>query len=427
MKRIDHLANPSPYPYAIGSYLILQFGKGTQVVRIEGETKARYTIRRLQARNTENANWDYHTSQISKADPRILGELPADRLAVAQVIACPPLSEWVLKLEAAADRLTDRAAKYREEHGSDEDYALNWDWRVKSDEKYAAAHRKEAAMIAKLIPAAPAQAEPVVVVEQEAPAPAVVAPAQVEEPEDDLPAIEAPALPEVAPAVAARRAIDAAARPTTQQYGELSAAYDYFNTVLFEGALPRCLITMQRSAKMLGYFHAQRFSSLDGSQVTDEIALNPEHLRERTTEQSLSTLVHEMAHLWDHHFGAPARAGYHGKAWAAKMEELGLIPSSTGAPGGKKTGQKVSHYILEDGLFACRCRELIAAGWKMPYVQTPQVAKEAKAKKASKTKYTCPCCEANAWAKPAAKLICGECEELMVAPEEELEGELEEA
>jgi len=37
------------------------------------------------------------------------------------------------------------------------------------------------------------------------------------------------------------------------------------------------------------------------------------------------------------------------------------------------------------------------------------VTSEAKAKKASKTKFTCPECGQNAWAKPDAALICGDC------------------
>jgi len=32
-----------------------------------------------------------------------------------------------------------------------------------------------------------------------------------------------------------------------------------------------------------------------------------------------------------------------------------------------------------------------------------------KAKRAIKTKYTCPFCQQNAWAKPGAALICGNC------------------
>jgi len=37
------------------------------------------------------------------------------------------------------------------------------------------------------------------------------------------------------------------------------------------------------------------------------------------------------------------------------------------------------------------------------------VSGEARAKKSSKTKFTCPDCGQNAWAKPGALLICGEC------------------
>ncbi len=44
--------------------------------------------------------------------------------------------------------------------------------------------------------------------------------------------------------------------------------------------------------------------------------------------------------------------------------------------------------------------------------------KSRKAKSASKTHYTCPSCELNAWAKPDVRLICGECNEPLAAAEE---------
>ncbi len=61
-------------------------------------------------------------------------------------------------------------------------------------------------------------------------------------------------------------------------------------------------------------------------------------------------------------------------------------------------------------------------GLQLPYVELwgEQDAKKQKTKAASKTEYTCPECATNAWAKPEAKLICGECDEPMVAePAEE--------
>jgi predicted SprT family Zn-dependent metalloprotease len=107
-------------------------------------------------------------------------------------------------------------------------------------------------------------------------------------------------------------------------------------------------------------FAEGRFGTVDGCETTDEIALNPSHFRSRTTAEVLSTLVHEMAHLWQHHHGKPSRASYHNKEWAVKMRALGLIPSDTGQPGGKQTGQKVSHYIEEGGAFDVACTALIS-------------------------------------------------------------------
>ena len=136
--------------------------------------------------------------------------------------------------------------------------------------------------------------------------------------------------------------------PTKITYGTLVHAYDFFNKKLFEDELPPCLITMQRRNRSYGYFCGDRFSTRSGDEITDEIALNPQHFKDRNTEQILSTLVHEMAHLWQHHFGKPGRGRYHNKEWGAKMKEIGLYPSSTGQEGGKETGDSVSHYILPE-------------------------------------------------------------------------------
>jgi hypothetical protein len=43
-----------------------------------------------------------------------------------------------------------------------------------------------------------------------------------------------------------------------------------------------------------------------------------------------------MAHLWQWEFGSPYKNGYHNTEWAGKMIEIGLMPSDTGLPNGKK-------------------------------------------------------------------------------------------
>jgi len=206
--------------------------------------------------------------------------------------------------------------------------------------------------------------------------------------------------------------------PTSQTYGEFQEAYDFFNRALFNGALPACLITLQRKARAYGYFSPQRFGAKDGG-TTDEIAMNPSTFALRSDRETLSTLVHEMVHLWQEHFGEPPRRCYHDRQWAAKMKEVGLIPSDTGEPGGKETGQSMTHYIEEGGAFDRACVDLLGAGFRLTWADRALDAgdSEKKSKAGKRAKYTCPACSFNAWAKPEAKLICGECEETMLAEE----------
>jgi len=209
--------------------------------------------------------------------------------------------------------------------------------------------------------------------------------------------------------------------PTRRTYTVIDAAYDHFNEELFAGELPDCLITFQRHKGAYGFFVGDRFAKMDDpGEITDEIALNPAGFAGRTSTEVLSTLVHEMVHLWQHHFGKPSRKCYHNREWAGKMLQVGLVPSNTGEPGGKQTGQHVSHFIEKGGRFAVACQAFLKSESGALYqdqAQTEDEARTRSAKSASKTKFTCPGCELNAWAKPGAKLVCGECEELMT-PEE---------
>lgn len=217
--------------------------------------------------------------------------------------------------------------------------------------------------------------------------------------------------------------------PTRDTYDALQHAYDHFNWVLFESELPNCLITLQRKGRTFGYFCRKRFVRDDGTPC-DEIALNPIHFKSRSLEESLSTLVHEMVHLWQHHFGTSGRGRYHNRQWADKMKSIGLQPSHTGAPGGNELGDQMTHYIVEGGAFAQACKELIGKGYKIEWrddtptlnsgaplpltkggalsgaISEPPSTPNPKAGK--RVKYSCPACGLNAWAKHGAHLLCGE-------------------
>lgn len=203
---------------------------------------------------------------------------------------------------------------------------------------------------------------------------------------------------------------------TQTEYTALQLAYDHFNRTLFAEQLPPVLITLQRKAGSMGYFSPNRFQARGDTLITvfadaaDELALNPECFQACTDEQILQTLVHEMAHVWQQHCGRPPRKAYHDREWATMMKEIGLHPSSTGQPGGKETGPKMSDYIIPNGPFQITCAELLDSGLRFNW-QSPASAPDRKKKKASKTKYTCMDCGLNAWAKPGASLICFDCME----------------
>src|SRR5271166_3343592 len=138
-------------------------------------------------------------------------------------------------------------------------------------------------------------------------------------------------------------------KPTIEQWGQYQAAFDYFNKRLFDGQLPNCILNFSRhnQNRTRGYFSPERWHR-DG-QTTHEINLSPRILTTDEPIRSLSTLVHEMVHLWQHTCGHPPKNGYHNREWADKMESLGLIPSTTAAPGGKRTGMSCSHFVQVGG------------------------------------------------------------------------------
>jgi len=122
----------------------------------------------------------------------------------------------------------------------------------------------------------------------------------------------------------------------------------------------------------------------------------------------LSTLAHEMANVWQQTHGKAPRRGYHDRQWAGKMREIGLQPTSIGEEGGKETGQSVTHYIIPEGRYAKAYAKLADSSFQLHWQSIP-ANEQGKAKKSSKMKFTCPGCGLNAWAKPDALLICGEC------------------
>jgi predicted SprT family Zn-dependent metalloprotease len=195
--------------------------------------------------------------------------------------------------------------------------------------------------------------------------------------------------------------------PTREQFAAYEQMFGFFNERLFHGELPPCFLNFSRLKRTRGFFAAKRWEK--GSDIRHEISLNPSTLKSRKPIEVASTLVHEMVHLWQQEFGRPSRTGYHNREWAAKMEEVGLVPTSTGIPGGSKVGQRVTHYIAERGPFQ-QAFHAMPPEFLLPWAcEEPERSRLKLAK--NKVRYTCRGCDANVWGKPGLRISCEDCGE----------------
>lgn len=149
--------------------------------------------------------------------------------------------------------------------------------------------------------------------------------------------------------------------PTSEVYAELERAYSFFNDELFDGRLPACMITLQRANDSLGYFSPNQFvKSQHKGVLSHEIALNPSYFAIRSIPETLSILVREMVSLDQYlHSEKLPRGRYRNKEWADMAEAVGIMPSTTGLPGGKRTGENILVYIIDGGPFDVACSTLI--------------------------------------------------------------------
>lgn len=155
--------------------------------------------------------------------------------------------------------------------------------------------------------------------------------------------------------------------PTEDTYLTLQHAYLFFNRELFSGSLPDVIFTYSRQSRIMGYASIARWVNQQSKKI-DEIAINPEYFAKHPLIEICQTLCHEMVHIWQAHFGKPSRRGYHNREWAQKMESIGLMPSTTGKPGGERTGESMMDYAFLFGPFHNACIELICSGYSLPWV-----------------------------------------------------------
>lgn len=217
------------------------------------------------------------------------------------------------------------------------------------------------------------------------------------------------------------RTIQKRTKPTPEQFEAYQRIYDYLNETLFEGQLPGCILNFSRKANTEGFFSPDRWEK--GEDKTHEISINPAILALKKAIEVAATLLHEMAHLWQREFGKPGRGGYHNKEWADKMEVLGLMPSHTGQPGGNRTGDQMSDYIIEGGRFE-KSFDVMPVDYLLPWRALESIqgrrrnnggteGRNGTGSNKNKIKYSCSGCGINVWGKPGLNISCLDCDTIM--------------
>ena len=219
-------------------------------------------------------------------------------------------------------------------------------------------------------------------------------------------------------------------KASSKFYGLFQYLIDYYNDELFNGDIKDCIIVITRKKNVAGHYSYKRWFHIN-DQETDELAINPTMFLQFPLIEICQTIVHEMCHGWQFHYGTPSRRGYHNKEWANKMIEVGLMPSDTGKEGGKIVGQQMSDYPIQGSKFMEVTEILMNSDvFSGLYLEVnPDIAdqinedsplfdqikdltiaqNESKPKaKKTKIKYSCSC--SNVWGKADLEMYCKLCE-----------------
>ena len=216
-------------------------------------------------------------------------------------------------------------------------------------------------------------------------------------------------------------------------YSKMQTAVDeiekYFFTSKKLEKFPSVLYAVNYSCSrgVVAYVRPNSLYDTDKKEVVQYLCINPSFLS-RGLEYLLSTLVHELCHVYEIAYIHIPRGGYHTKEWAGLMEGCGLAPRYHNA-----SRTSVDETIIEGGAFVSFV-EYFTKKYGANYFNltthdcivtddgnkptTPaddgrpradNADKPIKVYNRNKIKYTCSGCGAKVWGKSNLHIVCADC------------------
>lgn len=167
----------------------------------------------------------------------------------------------------------------------------------------------------------------------------------------------------------------------------LYAHVDLMRAEFFGGRVPEVVLSFDvTDRRTLGHYHLSR----NGLGVRWALNLNPIHLA-RPVHHVLATLLHELAHAWQHEHGTPSKPPHHNREFRDRCEGFGVPTDEAGHDLGVRHGSPFEDYCRRHGVAFP-----LAPGAPEPpggvATPTPLLPVPPATPKGSKLKrWTCPC------------------------------------
>lgn len=187
-----------------------------------------------------------------------------------------------------------------------------------------------------------------------------------------------------------------------EMQASLQAAFNAINKDFYGGELEKVVITLKEGKQKhaFGWIEVRKNWTQNGKE-RHEINISVDYIGERSVQQVIATLMHEMAHLYNlqHDIKDTTRSGkYHNKKFKETAEKHGLTVKET-----------------EDNGYSYTELTEQSAEWIKNNINIKKfgIYKNVKDKgtnraKSSYRKYICPICGLSARTTKDAVLICGE-------------------